>query len=216
VGDGDSVTSGSPWAAAFDPVANMRALADVQVRSARAAGELIERLIARVDGDTATNGGQAGAPRPTASPAVGMEQLVELWAGLAKGVLESLGRVGQTGLPATDGPVLDVAAAGPAAAVTVAAGATTAVWLHNSSHSDVTDVRLHCTELRDHNGATLPPTALCFAPAAIESLPARSSREITIVAAEPDGHAPGAYRGAILASGLPAVWLPVELVVALP
>jgi hypothetical protein len=213
VGDGDSVTSGTPWHTAFDPVANMRALADVQMRSARAAGELIERLIARVDGDPAANGDRSG-PQPVAGPTLGMEQVVELWAQLARSVFESLGELGRTSAPAGRG--LDLGAAGPAAPVTVTAGGTAAVWLHNSSHHDIADVRLHCTELRDHTGAALPAAALCFEPAAIESLPGRSSREVIIVAAEPDGHAPGAYRGAILARGLPAVWLPVEVVVARP
>jgi len=216
VGDGDSVTSGTPWATAFDPVANMRALADVQVRSARAAGELIERLIARVDGDPTTNGSPTAAPGPAPSPTVGMQQLVDLWSQMAKSVLESVGQLGQAGLQTPQGPGLDVGAAGPAAAVTVTAGVSAAVWLHNSSHSDVDDVRLHCTELRDHEGRTMPASALCFEPAGAVSLPARSSREVMIVAAAPNGHAPGAYRGAILAAGLPSVWLPVELVVAGP
>src|SRR5882672_6359195 len=80
-GDGTGAT-GTPWASLFDPVANARALGDIQAQALRAAGEVVERLARLSDGSesrppASDHGGAAsdGETPPTGDAA----NLIEAW-----------------------------------------------------------------------------------------------------------------------------------------
>ena len=69
-----------PWASLLDPVANARALADVQALGLRAAGELVERFVRSVDDDGPVAEGDArddAAGPAGSSREVG--RLLEVW-----------------------------------------------------------------------------------------------------------------------------------------
>jgi hypothetical protein len=61
----------SPWLSLLDPSANAAALGDIQRRGLRAAGELVDRLIGAVDGDTPQDPGTGGAPPSPTEPTHG-------------------------------------------------------------------------------------------------------------------------------------------------
>jgi hypothetical protein len=88
------------------------------------------------------------------------------------------------------------------------------VWLHNGTGEPRTGLRLHCGDLRAHDGSTLPASVLRFDPASLDELPARSSRGVVVVAEVADGVPGGAYRGVLLVAGAPDVWLPIVVTVA--
>jgi hypothetical protein len=89
-------------------------------------------------------------------------------------------------------------------------------WLHNNSGEEVVDIRLHCGDLRSHGGWALAADHVTFGPECIRELPDRSSRGITLTVEVPADTPTDVYRGAVLASNLPEVWLPVEVRVTGP
>lgn len=88
------------------------------------------------------------------------------------------------------------------------------VWLHNGTAETRTGLRLHSGDLRAHDGATLPASALRFDPPSLDELPARSSRGMVVAAHVEDGVSSGVYRGVLLVAGVPEVWLPIVVTVA--
>lgn len=86
------------------------------------------------------------------------------------------------------------------------------IWLHNGTERDHERIELHSTELRAHDGASVSAGTVRFEPAVID-LPARSSRGVVVTVAVGE-MPPATYRGIILATNLPQVWVPVELEVA--
>jgi hypothetical protein len=224
------------WSAAFDPAANLRVLGDIQRRGLRAAGEIVERLIAAVDGAPSSGSGRAKADDEPTAADLGIG--VDLWVEMAKRSLDVLGRLatatanaggaGRSGagpepersptVVAVDGTgeqdtiELRVPRSGPAATTAT----TTEVWLHNRTPEAHHGLRLHGGELRSADGVVLPG-GLTFDPEVVTELPARSSRGITIgvagVAGEEGETEPGTYRGVVMVTGLPDVWLPVTVVV---
>jgi len=192
-----------PWAAAFDPAGNLRALTDLQRRGLEAAQQLTDRLARAVDGTADPVG---PAPDDSAGVASGLDGLVDLWAELTKGALRVV--VSQVGSlapsPAGDG-------AGPDRNVSVVlangSGASTEIWLHNESQADQTDLRPHCGELRAADGALLA-TDVVFEPPTIEVLPGRSSKGVMLRVGEPPADTvPCTYRGVVLVDRLPDAWL---------
>jgi hypothetical protein len=231
VGQGDRPAGDSaPWAAALDPAANLAALSRIQQRGLRAAGEIVDRLVATVDGERA----DAGGPTTSTSGdrvlgAADLDGLVDLWADVAKQFLHTVtgGGAPAGGGPSTEDLVLDVEGGAAARPVRLTpAGPSDELWLVNRSARDHAGLRLHVTELRSAGGAVLA-AGVAFEPDVIESLPARSSRGVRVSVADPDpdpdsegegdgGAEPGVYRGLVLVDGLPDAWVPVEVTVPAP
>lgn len=218
---------GDLWSAAFDPAANLRVLGDIQRRGLRAAGEIVERLIANVDGPPPTGGpgGAAGDPGSTADPGAG----VDLWVEMAKRSLDVVARLatatataaatGGRPRPGRAATLVDVEGQGEQDTIELrvgrsGSGDTAEVWLHNGTHEARHDLRLHCGELRSSDGGVLP-AGLAFDPEVVAELPARSSRGIAIGVAPWDEGPPesGTYRSVVMVTGLADVWLPVTVVV---
>jgi hypothetical protein len=217
--DGDRERRPAP---ALDAAAGVRALVDVQRRGLAAAGDLVDRLVRAVDGDPdgdlEGDGGPGGAGGPRGAGAGAatspVDDLVRLWADVVRLGLDTFGQTfGHTfGQVVSPGATVDVAT-GAAAGRAQVDGGPTEVWLHNPGDHDYAQIRLHCGELRSADGAVLPAAAVRFDPEVVP-LPARSSRGVVVSLDSPVDVPAGAYRGVILAAGVPAAWLLLEVVVA--
>lgn len=203
----------TPWSAAFDPAANVRALTDLQRSGLDAAQVLIERFIQTMDGRAGVDGGRP--EQPGDGPVTGLDGLVDLWADLAKGTLRAfLAQVTTT----PGGPV----ATGPNDRVQVVldrdggqhAAGSAPMWVHNASRTARHRLRPHCGELRSAAGAQLS-AGVTFDPPLIEVLSAGSSEQVTVSVDVADGAdgAAGSYRGVVLVAGLDDAWLNLEVVV---
>jgi hypothetical protein len=226
--------SSAPWTAALDPVANLRALGDIQRRGLVAASELIERLTAT---DAATGGPTDRSAGGGSAPGLGglgvgglagvggLDALAQQWAELARRWLQALAQVAAaTGVGAGAGPgsfgtgvAADVADISPPEVVRLTVRspgrATTAVWLHNGTSTDRRELRVHCGELRADDGEVLA-SAPRFEPASLDRLPAGASGRIDVcLDLGRDGVVPRTYRGVVLVHGLPDAWLPIEVMV---
>jgi hypothetical protein len=215
---------------AFDPVAGVRALADVQRRGLLAATELVDRLVDAVDGAPDDGDGAERAVRhdgpDTREAAPGsIDELVELWLQLVRLGADVIAQVAapsrptHTNPPAAHAardqrPSIDVVAQAGTGLVSVTASRGAEVWLDNTGADDRQGLRLRAGGLLSHEGAALPSGSLRFEPAVVD-LPGRSSRGVA-VSAVPGDAPPGTYRGVIVAQGAPDAWLPVEVVVGGP
>ena len=216
----DAGAGGLPWSSLLDPVANAKALGDVQARGLRAAGELVERLVRSVDGAPETDAAPVDDGTDAASPAGDASRLLEVWIDLLRRTADSFGRL-------TDRP-----ASGPAeragAAVDVGTGSATGqvrlvvspkgegpgaeMWVHNGTAEDLGPVGLHAGELRSADGDRLD-AEVTFAPAQLAEVAARSSRGIAVGLAAGDLLAAGTYRALVQVEGAPDLWLALEVVV---
>ncbi|MGH9138438.1 MAG: hypothetical protein ACRD0G_15575 [Acidimicrobiales bacterium] len=204
-----------PWASVFDPVANARALAEVQLRGLEAAGALVDRFVASLDNEPPPGNGDASGG--TASPNL----VVDSWAELVRRSLDAFGRLAGSA-PAGNGHVqVDVTTGAPAGVLRVGVDraaaadepAATELWLHNPTGDELGPIRLHCGDLRASDGTLLGSAAVAFDPAEIDSLPARSSRGVVVRVEAAAEQPAGRYRDTILAEGAPQIWLPFEVVV---
>lgn len=209
-------TSGEPardaWMAALDPAANVRALGEIQRRGLDAARQLVDQLIAMVDGAAQASPRDETARGSTGGQVAGdVERLIEGWAALTKDTLRTMGAL------------YTQAYAGPASSrggrpVRLESGPETGapveqLWLHNTTSDPVSAVRLHCGDLRSPTAASIPASGIEFSPAAVDRLEAGTSVPVQVTVAVPAGTPPGVYRGTVLATGLADVWLPLEVVV---
>ena len=71
-------------------------------------------------------------------------------------------------------------------------------------------VRLRCSDLLSHDGATIDSSCVRFEPDTV-LMPGRCSRGVTMEVDVAQEHPPGVYRGTLLADGHADVWLPVVL-----
>jgi hypothetical protein len=159
-------------------------LVDIQRRGMRAAGAIVDRLIAAVDdaraavtpdGDADDTGhGDQGVP--VSAPA---RELAAAWLELIR---QSIG--GLSGMVPSNGDVatIDVSnGASPPLALTVDPAARRAsgeVWLHNPTAEARAALQMHCGELRAHDGTSIPAALVVFDPCEVSELPARSSRGV--------------------------------------
>ncbi len=216
----------------------MRAFADVQRRGLIAAGELVDRLIGAVDGDS--NPGRDGPATPEAPgndpPTV---DVVSTWVDVFQRGLQAMASAARSdgSVPlngerivtadlargTTTGPLHIRVAAECESPDTGLPGSqrdgdrrqgSAEVWLHNGTSEARSDLRLHTGDLRTHDGGTLPDSSLRFDPPSLDELPARSSRGVVVIADVPDGAPGGVYRGVLLVAGAPEVWLPIVVTVA--
>jgi|SRR5436190_840481 len=188
----------------FDPVAGMRAVADIQAEGLRAAGDLLERIL----------GSEPEAPdaRPRSS-AGSVGALVDAWTDLLQRTLAAVAAPGQpdalTVAVDTDGP-------GPQLRLALDGAVERAeaeVWLHNGTFGDVGPLALRCGPVSDADGIVLDGADVSFEPRDVDLLPARSSRAVVVSLATAGALRPGTYRGTIQAHGAPRLWLPLEVVV---
>jgi hypothetical protein len=233
-GDGGEDGGGTPL---FNPSAGIRALADVQRRGLIAAGELVDRLIGAVDGDLSPSvPGRATRPTPDDDPQT--LDFVNIWIEVfQRGLQAMIPATRSYGTAATNGAQIataDLARGTTTGAVHIQADADSGspdnggggstrgvrrrgsaeVWLHNGTPEPLLGLRLHAGDLRAHNGTTLPESALRFDPPSLDELPGRSSRGVVVTAEVADGIPGGVFRGVLLVTGVPDVWLPIVVTVA--
>jgi hypothetical protein len=197
---------------AFDPPANLEALAGARRFGRRTAEELADRFLTEV--------GRPGRAAPADTPA-------EDWDALARRLREDVVRAGEAGMELLDdalalvalalsraGRPADDRSAGSLELSAAAGGVAVGVfWVHNTSPAPVPEVRPHCGPLRSHTGRELAPETLQFDPPALEPLPGRSSCGIEVRCAPPSGAVPGRYVSALLATGVPDLHLPIAVTV---
>lgn len=236
----DGSNANVPWASVFDPAANARALSAIQAEGFRAASKLVDRFVGRATGNSngnSVNGnGHGAAAGASAVPAVNgnggsqsenldLEQLMKSWWLIAGQFLVGSARVasapfiGATSQDRGGSASLDLGNARGDGTLELHAEslgrATGEVWLHNRGPDDLGDVVLRCSELLAHDGDAVVAAAVQFEPK-IVPMPRRSSRGVAISIALPPRVRPGVYRGTLLASGNPDLWLPVVLTVRMP
>lgn len=222
----------------FDPLAALRTMADVQRAGLEAAAAVVERILevgrlgARpqssfhlpaqpVDGTEgngadALNGEDAEGDRAREVRRLRAdgERLLELWGewmrvlldaamdGAEAGVAERA-----TGVHADDQQLR----LGPVKPGHPESGQA---WVHILDGPPGPPARLSATAFTAHDGATVEARAASFEPPTLDSFDLRSSHEVVVTVAVPEGTRPGAYYGYILATGMPEVSLPVRLEVA--
>jgi hypothetical protein len=191
----------------FDPVAGMRAVADIQAEGLRAAGDLLERILrSEPDGPGPRQG----------SPAGDYTALVDAWTDLLRRTVAGLAQPDRPGAVTVGvdasgvGPPLRLAVPGPESAGDVAAE----VWLHNGTRSAAGPLALRCGQLSDAGGAVLDGADVRFDPPEVAQLPPRSSRAVVVSLAATRSLRPGTYRGTIQADGAPGLWLPFEVAIS--
>jgi hypothetical protein len=188
----------------FDPVAGIRAVADIQAEGLRAASELLERML-RSEPDGRGPRARSAAGDYTA--------LVDAWTELLRRTVDSLTRPGRPGAVKV---AVDSSGVGPEVGLAVDAsgnGAAAELWLHNGTSGAVGPLTLRCGQLSDSDGTVLDGTEVCFEPRDVAVLPARSSRAVVVSLTATGQLRPGTYRGAIQAHGAPGLWLPFEVAV---
>jgi hypothetical protein len=221
----DGTIDDLPWASVFDPAANARALSAIQAEGFRAASRIVDRFARAVGsaGNGQTSGPPAvdreGAANGDDGGAAGLREFERLtrawWSTVGQFLLRSMPVTAQ----ANGHPVsLDVNNADSKGAVrleaAVAGSASAEVWLHNRAPDDRADVRLQCSDLLSHEGNVIRADAVLI-DTAIVPMPRRSSRGVVITIDLAPEVSPGIYRGTLLASGHPDLWLPVVLTVRL-
>lgn len=216
-GAGNGSVNDVPWASVFDPAANARALSVIQAEGFRAASEILDRFVGMV-GDGAEHSpaadGAAASGTDTYRPAVGavgaLEQLTRAWwTTIGQLLLRQGPGAAQT---SGDSATLDLSNPNTTGQLRVASSgpgqASGELWLHNRGHSDLGAVQLRCSDLLTHDGHQIDSSAVQFEPD-IVPMPARCSRGVTIKIAVPHSVAAGLYRGMVLVTGHPDIWLPV-------
>jgi len=213
----DGTISGIPWAAAFDPSVNIRALGEIQARGFRAASDVVDRFVrlgkSKADSEdapvTPSEPEQSQSGDAPAFPDV--DQVLGAWQKLLGQVTGSLRGVanGNARVPTFD--LMTNSASGRVLLETPEPGAvSTEVWLHNGGPEDLGKLRLRCSDLMAHDGAVIGAEMVRFEPDIVPMV-ARSSRGVTMEVDVPNDTVAGCYRGTLLADGHPDVWLSVEL-----
>jgi hypothetical protein len=189
----------------FDPVAGMRAMADIQAEGLRAAGELLERVL------RAEPNGRPMSPR---EPVGDYTAVVDAWVDLMRRMVAGFTQPVEPG--AVTVPV-DSSGVGPPIRLSTSDGggseASTEVWLHNGTFSSIGPLTMRCGPLTAPDGTSLENAEVTFAPRHVPALEARSSRGIVVSLAIEGSPAKGSYRGAIQADGASRLWLPIEVVI---
>jgi hypothetical protein len=217
--DDDGTIDDLPWASVFDPAANARALSAIQAEGFRAASRIVNRFVRAVEPNAEAPVSDADTGDRSA-PGGGIQEFERLtrawWSMAGQFLLRSLPATAKAG---SEPVSLDVSGAGTRHAVNfdVAVGesASSEIWLHNRGSEDRGDVRLHASDLLSHDGSVISATAVRI-DTEVVPMPARSSRGVLVTIDISPQVRPGVYRGTVLASGNPDLWLPVTLTVGLP
>ncbi|WP_082690395.1 hypothetical protein [Mycobacterium sp. M26] len=212
----DGAIADLPWASVFSPTANARALSAIQAEGFRAASQLVDRFVRAVEaGARPTTNGHAETASPGREQSAGpdLERLTRAWWSMfgqfLLGAAPSAGRAGA-------GIALGVDGRGAAGSVdmdiTGDGWASGEVWLHNNSGEDFGVVQLRCGELISHSGGVIAAAATQCDPTDVP-VPARSSRGVALKIHVAPFDPPGIYRGTLVVTGHPDLWLPVALTV---
>lgn len=215
----DGAIADLPWASVFSPTANARALSAIQAEGFRAASQLVDRFVRAVEaGGRPAADGAAGSASGAGEPGAGtdLERLTRAWWSMFGQFLLGVGPA--AGRPA-GGVSLGVQDRGATGRVdleiTGSGWASAEVWLHNNSAEDFGVVGVRCTELISHDGGAIASASVQFEPAELP-VPGRSSRGVTIKVHVAPFDPPGLYRGTLVVTGHPDLWLPVVLTVRPP
>lgn len=203
--------AGSSWADLLDPVANSRALGEVQAQALRAAGDIVDRLVRVVDDRPAWEP-SSDADRSADGRSGEAGRLIDAWVE----VLARVGRAFATPRPGegTSRVELDLADGGSAVVrITAGSGEPSAeVWLVNSGPEPLGPVTLVPAPLVAAGG-TRYDSEPTVDPARIDELPARSSRGVVVSVGPPETAVPGTYRGLLQVAGAPAAFVVLEVLV---
>lgn len=213
----DSTISDLPWAAVFDPAANIRALGAVQSQGLRAATEIVDRFVELAGNGSDSKAAETEDPQPVKKPstsrtsAANAERVLATWESLVNRLARTVGTPGPV---PTGPPTLDLAGSGTMATIhleTRCAGPVSAeVWLHNGGANNLGEIGLRCSDLLSHNGDVIKADVVCFEPGPVP-MPARSSRGAVVSVLVSDDVLAGVYRGTVLVDGHPHLWLPLVL-----
>lgn len=219
VGNQGSI-SDLPWASVFDPAANARALSAIQAEGFRAASRIVDRFVRAAESNGEGSGDGATDEANVDAAPVGLPELERLtrawWSMAGQFLLRSV-----PGSAGTSSESLGLDVNDPDSRQTVSleaavgASASTEVWLHNRGPDDRADVCLRCSDLLSHQGDVIGADAVVI-DTPVVAMPRRSSRGVAIAVDLPEEVRPGVYRGTLLASGHPDLWLPVVLTVRMP
>jgi hypothetical protein len=211
-----------PWAAVFDPAANARAFSAIQAEGFRAASRIVNQFVRGNGPSEVTNGIAAADANGSASgsAADGIQEFERLtrawWSMVGQFLLRSVPASANAGSELVS---LDVHNPDSKGALNLEApvggSASAEVWLHNRGPDDRADVRLHCSDLLSHEGNVIRAEAARM-DTAVVPMPRRSSRGVAIRIDVAPEVRPGVYRGTLLASGHPDLWLSLGLTVRLP
>ncbi|MGB3486404.1 MAG: hypothetical protein WBB07_29810 [Mycobacterium sp.] len=226
-GTANGVDGAVPWAKVFDSTANRRAFSAIQAEGLRAASELVDRFVRlAADGLGGTGPALSVAPpltqdqRADVFGATDMEPFLRTWWSLVGQPL-----FGAVGTP-PDGAA-GSEAGGDAASVDLAtaramgrlefdappgAQVSAVLWIHNITAEDHGEIGVRCSDLLSDQGAVIAAAAARFAPERVP-MPPRCSRGIEMTLDVGELVEPGRYRGTVLVTGHPDVWLPVSLTV---
>jgi hypothetical protein len=192
----------------FDPIASVRAVADVQAEGLRAASDLLERMLG--------HDREGPGPRSPSAERDYTALLVDAWADVLQRIATGLTQPVQPGaltIPVDSGGV------GPPVRLTLgesesAEGAVAEVWLHNGTAAAVGPLGMRCGQLTASDGTVLDGAQVGFEPGEVEPLPPRSSRAVLVSLTATGSPSPGIYRGTIQAEGAPKLWLPLEVAIS--
>lgn len=220
-----------PWAFVLDPSANARALGDVQRRGLHAAQELVERLVSSVDrfGEApAATASDAGSSDSKANPL--LMGLVQAWWELASQAMAAFGELSIPHPEGTEAPVtrkrtdqpvvVDLTGELGRPALRLLAGPNGQIddhpvlWFHNPSSDPVGPFGLVCEGLRSSQGGRIQGRSIRFDPKELDSVPARSAREVSLSICGERGLEPGTYLGVVDVEGAPKVSVDLEIMVA--
>ncbi len=203
-----------PWASVFDPAANARALSAIQARGFRAATEVVDRFVRITERGFGSPTGRTDEDEdePNGFQTPRIPEIGKIVQSLQKAVTQ-LGESAR-GESAPADPGMDLVNSTAAGEISLEASepgtAVTEVWLHNRGPVDLGKVRLRCSDLLSHDGATVEAARVRFEPDVVP-MPGRCSRGVTMEVDVTQDHPPGCYRGTLLADGHADVWLPVVL-----
>jgi hypothetical protein len=211
----------------LDPLAALRAMGDVQRAGLEAAASVVERILelgrhgARmpysfhlpaqpVDGSSNGADTEEDRSREARRLRADGERLLEWWGEWMRVLLDAAvdgaeaGVAEREAVAREDGPLR----LGPVKAGHPASGRA---WVHILDGPPGPPARLSATALTAHDGGTIEAQAASFEPPLLDSFELRSSHELDVTVAVPEGTRPGIYHGHILAVGLPEVSLTVRV-----
>ncbi len=186
----------------IDPIAGMRAVADIQAEGLRAASDLLDRVLGRA--------APAVPPPDGGSGERGYAPILDAWASLLEGFATALSTPG-------GGTVLSIDSEqpGPVVRIRWADGVSSDVEMRirNPGSEAAGPLRLAAGALLAPDGSVLEGAEIQVAPEEISELPARATLAVRISLRVERAPRPGTYRGTMQAPGAPSLWLPVEVTI---